>query len=157
MGSLDQAVKGLRYVAVIALALGISQETRADNCSGYEAEVNKSYEQIELSKGNVMSTFTSYSVITSDDYPDANGETGECYGTWLVTSDGKSRGSGFCAWKDKDGDTEYAQWEATPQGGTWKDVGGTGKWTGKLSSGWNKMVTRDGKLSLIKWGGNCRQ
>ncbi|HTS54684.1 MAG TPA: hypothetical protein VMH26_15535, partial [Burkholderiales bacterium] len=74
-----------------------------------------------------------------------------------VTSDGKSRGWGFCAYKDKDGDTEYIQWESTPQSGMWKDVGGTGKWAGMRSSGWTKMVAQDGKMSLFKWGGNCQQ
>jgi hypothetical protein len=74
----------------------------------------------------------------------------------LVTTDGQSRGSGFCAWKDKDGDTEYAQWEVNAEGWKWKDVGGTGKWAGVHYSGWMKPVAQDGKMSLFRWGGNCK-
>ena len=156
MESLQKAVNAVRCAMAVSLAVGYSQVSAADNCSGYDAEVNKSYEQIELSKGNVVSSFTNHSIITSQDYPIANGEMGECYGTWLVTTEGLSMGSGFCAWKDKDGDTEYAQWEANAEAGTWKDLGGTGKWAGKHYSGWSKMAAKDGKMSLVRWGGNCK-
>jgi len=157
MDSLERTVMVMRWAAVVFLALGFSQTSRADNCSGYAAEVIKSYEQIELSQGNVMSAFSGYDIVTSDDEPNSQGELGDCYGTWLVTSDGTSRGGGFCAFKDKDGDTEYVQWEANAQAGTWKDVGGTGKWAGKHNAGWTKVVARDDKRTLLRWGGTCEQ
>ena len=157
MKSLNITVGAIRCAILVSLALGFSQASRADNCSGYAAEVNKSHEQIELSTGNVMSSFTGYDIVTSDDDPNSNGEMGECYGSWLATSDGKSRGAGFCAFKDKDGDTEYVQWEANATEGTWKDVGGTGKWAGKRNSGWTKVVARDDKRTLLRWGGTCEQ
>ena len=157
MGSLRRAIRALPCAMVVLLGLGLCQASHADNCSGYIAEFNNSYDQsLELVQANLMNSFNSYDIMTSNDYPNYNGQMGECHGAWLVTSDGKSSGTGSCAFSDKDGDTEYVQWESSTEGGTWKHVGGTGKWVGKHNSGWTKLLARDHKRTLLQWGGTCQ-
>jgi len=152
------SIRTLQCAAALSLGLACSQVSRADNCSGYIAEVNRSYEQsLELNKTNRMSSFTSYDIITSGDNPNFDGRMGECHGTWLVMSNGDPKGGAYCAFTDKDGDTAYVQWEVTAQGGTWKGVGGTGKWADNVSAGWTKRVARDDKRTLLQWGGICQQ
>jgi len=150
-----RTVQALQSAVLVSLALGFSQAYGADNCSGSTVALDKSYEERDLSNGNVMSSFIGYDVIGSDD--GFNADMKNCHGTWLVSFDGKSKGGGYCAFKGKDGDTEYVEWEATPQGGTWSDMGGTGKWASKHNSGWTKEVAREGQMALIQWGGTCER
>lgn len=104
----------------------------------------------------MLSSFSDYIIRSSDNWPADNGTTGECHGSWLDTPDGKSRGWGYCLFKDKDGDTESAAWEwPSPAGGTWRVTGGTGKFAGKTDSGWAKALVRDGKMALVQWGATC--
>ena len=128
----------------------------ADNCTGYDVLVSKSYEKMELGQGYVLSYFSAYSVVTSDNWPMANGTTGECSGSELATSDGGSKSRGYCLRKDKDGDIVSIAWEwPSNAGGTWTQTGGTGKFAHATGSGWAKPFVGDGKMEMVKWGGNC--
>src|SRR5262249_51185400 len=106
-------------------------------------------------KTSVMRSFTSYDIITSNDDPAANGRLGECRGTWLVSAGGVPTGHGYCSFQDKDGEVEYIQWDTSPSGGTWKGVGGTGKWADRANSGWTKLIAHDANRTLLQWGGTC--
>lgn len=128
----------------------------ADNCTGYDVLVNKSYEKMELDKGNVLSHFSSYSIVTSDNWPMVNGTTGECSGSELSTPDGASKSRGYCLRKDKDGDIMTIAWEwPSNAGGTWVQTSGTGKFAQIKGSGWAKPYVSDGKMEMVQWGGNC--
>jgi hypothetical protein len=152
-----RTVQALQCAVMVSLGLGISQAYGADDCSGGTAALDKSHEERDLANGNVMSSFIGYDVIGSDEDSSSNADMTNCHSTWLVSFDGKSKGGGYCAFKDKDGDTEYVEWEATPHGGTWRDMGGTGKWASKHNSGWTKEVAREGQMALIQWGGTCER
>ena len=141
---------------LVLLGLKVAHAAPADNCTGFIAEVNRAYEQsLEVGNAGRVNSFTSYDIVTSD-APEINGELGECRGTW-VASDGKYTGGGYCSFKDKDGDTQYLRWEASFPVGTWRSVGGTGKWADNNNSGWIRLVTRDDKRTLLQWGGTCEK
>jgi len=82
---------------------------------------------------------------------------GECAGTVLQTEDGKIQQVGYCSRHDKDGDTQSISFQQAPGAdkGEWKTTGGTGKFAGKVNSGWFQPVLMDGKSSVVKWGGDC--
>ena len=41
--------------------------------------------------------------------------------------------------------------------GTWRASGGSGKFASKnKDSGWFQGVVIDGKMSVTRWGGNCK-
>ena len=77
----------------------------------------------------------------------------------LATTDGATRGSGHCVWKDKDGDTLSNQFEqeagADKTKWKWKTFGGTGKYADKTGSGWVQAARSDGKMNVWKWEGMC--
>jgi len=129
----------------------------ADSCSGYDSLVATYAETLDLGSGHTLTVFRQSSILTSDDSI-YNLVTGECSGTALSTPDGKVRVSGHCARRDKDNDTasiEFSQ-AAGADKGVWKSTGGTGKFAGKNHSGWFQDVRTDGKMTISKWGGNCR-
>jgi len=150
-------------IAVASLAaacgLGIADLRAADNCSGYDVLVNQHSDTLELAKDHTLTTSIDYSIVTTDDPKNIyNMATGRCTGVFLVMPGGKVAGSGFCLRKDKDGDTESLSWEL-PVGadkGTWKQAGGTGKFAGKTDSGWWQPTVNDGKMTVTRWGGNCK-
>ena len=65
---------------------------------------------------------------------------------------------GYCARRDKDGDTQSISWHSAPGAdkGVWKSTGGSGKFAGKQDSGWFQGTVSDGKMSVSKWGGTCK-
>jgi len=130
----------------------------ADNCSGEDVLVAQSAETIEVAKGHSLTVVRLFSVVTSGDTPIFDATTGECSGTWLTTPDGKTRGAGHCARRDKDGDTYSIEWSMAPGAdkGQWRVAGGTGKFANKANSGWFQQAVADGKMSVTKWGGNCK-
>ena len=139
------------------MLLGImSVSSWADTCTGYDILVAQSAETIDLGKGLKQTSVKSQSIVMSNDSV-YNLATGECSGTLLQTEDGKSQGSGYCARRDKDGDTVSIAWSLAPGAdkGEWKSTGGTGKYAGKHDSGWFQNVPLDGKVSVTKWGGDC--
>jgi hypothetical protein len=132
---------------------------QAAECSGYSAEVTQVAETVELAKGHSLLVFKAHSIVLTDDPQHKfNLATGECSGTILSTPEGGPRGSGHCLRKDKAGDTYSVEWSLASgaEKGTWKTVAGTGKFAGKVDSGWFQNVAADGKMSVVRWGGMCQ-
>lgn len=129
----------------------------ADNCTGYDSAVGISVETLDLGNGHTLTAFRQASMLTSENsiYQLA---TGECSGAALSTPDGKVRVNGYCARRDKDGDTQSVEFSqaAGADKGTWKSTGGTGKFASKTDSGWFQDVRTDGKMTIAKWGGSCK-
>ncbi len=111
---------------------------------------------IDLGHGLKQISTRSTSVLVSNDSI-YNALTGECAGTVLQTEDGKTQAAGFCARRDKDGNTQSISWRQAPGAdkGEWRATGGTGKFAGKNDTGWFQNVLTDGKAGLVKWGGEC--
>jgi len=145
-------------VLVLATICSVATDIHAaDNCTGAEATVDTYTETFQVSKDHSLTVVRSASVVMTEDAPMYNLTSGECTASVLATPDGKTQATGHCLRHDKDGDTWSLEW-TQPSGtdkGTWKTVGGTGKFAGKHSSGWFQEVRRDGKLGAIKWGGSC--
>jgi hypothetical protein len=77
----------------------------------------------------------------------------------LTTPDGKTQGSGSCARRDQDGDVLNEEWvstDGTGAKGTFKNVGGTGKFANAASVGQWEFTQLQGKMSAVRWVGNCR-
>ncbi len=110
----------------------------------------------DLGKNHTITTWKAHSVLVSPGTIYDN-TSGECSGTILATPDGKVQSMGYCARRDKDGDTVSISWHqgAGADKGMWKSTGGTGKFAGKKDSGWYQAVMADGVMSATKWGGNC--
>jgi hypothetical protein len=149
-------------LAQVALGLVTSSlvcdlSVAADNCTGYDVLVTQTAETTDLGKGHTLTLVRQTSLITTQDAPIYNLVSGECQGSMLTTPDGKTRGSGHCARRDKDGDTVSIEWAQPPgeQRSIWKLTGGTGKFAGKTGSGWGEGVRSDGKIYVVKWGGTC--
>ena len=77
---------------------------------------------------------------------------------FLSTPDGKTQAMGYCARRDKDGDTSSISWHqaAGADKGMWKSTGGTGKFANRTDSGWYQAAMADGAMSSTVWGGTCR-
>lgn len=130
----------------------------ADNCSGYDVLVNQSGETLDLGAGQTLFVGRNHSLnVDNDPTAKANLTIGECNGTFLTTSDGKSRGTGYCLRKDKDGDTYSVEWAMAPgaEKGTWKINPGTGKFSKSSGTGWWQNAAASGKMFVTRWGGNC--
>ena len=143
--------------AVVTSVLACNPSLAADNCTGYDVLVTQSAETTDLGKGHTVTVVSQSSLLISEDAPIYNLVSGVCQGSLLTTPDGKTRGSGHCARRDKDGDTQSIEWSQAPgaQRSTWKLTGGTGKFAGKTGSGWGEGVRSDGKILVVKWGGTC--
>ena len=82
--------------------------------------------------------------------------------TWqlITTADGNTEGWGHCARKDRDGDVLNEAW-ILPLGkdfkGTWKHVGGTGKYANASGTGSWEVVMSSGKMAAVYFTGNCTQ
>jgi hypothetical protein len=137
-------------VSTAILSLGIMgvSSSRADNCTGYDALVSQSAEMTDLGHGLKQTSLKSQSILISNDSI-YNLVAGECAGTILQTEDGKTQSAGYCARRDKDGDTTSISWHFAlgADKGEWKSAGGTGKFAGKESGGWSQIVLADGKNS----------
>lgn len=140
-----------------ALAACATLAFAADTCTGVDVLVTQTAETTEIAKNHTITIWKAYSVLASSDSI-YNNTTGECSGTILSTPDGKTQSMGYCARRDKDGDTQSISWHAGPGAdkGMWKSTGGSGKFAGKQDSGWFQNVVADGKMSVSKWGGTCR-
>ena len=132
----------------------------AGKCAGTNINNTMMWEPNEISKGTTLATFRITSVTVNDD-PSAPNHlvSGECVGSFMMTPDGKTRGSGSCARRDKDGDVLNEEW-VTAGGsgskGTWKNVGGTGKFANTNNSGQWEFSPLQGKMGAVRWGGNCQ-
>jgi hypothetical protein len=147
----------LGYPAFLLLGLMCVSPSWADNCTGYDALVTQSAETTDLGHGLKQTSVRSTSMLFSNDSM-YNLVGGECSGTVLQTEDGKTQQMGYCARRDKDGDTQSISFQFAPGAdkGEWKSTGGTGKFAGKQGSGWGQVVLADGKNTVVKWGGNCQ-
>ena len=156
-------MKGSAYLLaaisiVLMTGLWLAGVAQAEQCSGYDVLVSQVSETTELSKGHTITVVRAHSMIVTDNPSDKYNLTiGECSGSIVNTPDGKATGTGACARRDKDGDTYSLEWGIAPgaERGTWKTVAGTGKFAGKLDSGWYQDVVADGKVFASKWGGTC--
>jgi hypothetical protein len=150
----------LRFVGYIAvLPLGVvcmSPAWGADTCTGYDTLVTQSSETTDLGHGLKLTSSRAQSVVMSNDsiYKMV---AGECSSTNLRTPDGKTQLMGYCARRDKDGDTTSISTIQSPGADKieWKSTGGTGKYEGKRDSGWAQIVFAEGKTLVVKWGGDC--
>ena len=146
---------GLVAVWCVAPAIGF-----AGKCSGTNINNLVSWEPTEVAKGTTLATMRITSVTVSDDPAAAfHLVSGECVGHFLITPDGKTAASGSCARKDKDGDVLNEEWIATDgtgNKGTWKLVGGTGKFAGAKGAAQWEFSQLQGKMAAVRWVGNCQ-
>jgi hypothetical protein len=127
----------------------------ADTCSGLDTLTTETAETADLGGGLKQTSWTASSVVTSNDSP-FNLLVGVCSSTTLVTPDGKTQSSGFCARHDKDGDTNSISISQEGDKLTWKSLSGTGKYsTSTKNTGWAQPVFSEGKIRIVKWGGDC--
>jgi len=132
----------------------------AGKCAGTNINNLVSWEPSEISKGTTLAIMRITSVTVGDD-PSATYHliSGECIGQFLTTPDGKTVASGSCARRDKDGDVLNEEWVATDgtgNKGTWKNVGGTGKFSNARNSGQFEFSQLQGKMGAVRWAGNCQ-
>jgi hypothetical protein len=130
----------------------------ADTCTGTTVNISQMAESTETTKGNAIVTTRSISVVVTDNVKAPyNYASGECAGTFISTTDGAMHGYGHCSRRDRDGDVYNEEW-AFPGGGQkgkWRLIGGTGKWAEVRWSGWFEPVMSNGRMSAVRWGGNC--
>ena len=147
-------------LGLVAAWSAIPAVSFAGKCSGTNINNTVSWEPTEIAKGTTLATFRITSVTVSDD-PSAAFHlvSGECVGSFLMTSDGKTQGSGSCARRDKDGDVLNEEWVTvggSDSKGTWKNVGGTGKFSSVRSTGQWEFSPLQGKMGAVRWVGNCQ-
>ena len=131
----------------------------AGKCAGTNVNTTLLWEPIEIAKGTTLTLWRATSVTVSDD-PTASYHlaAGECVGTFLATPDGKLSGSGSCARADKDGDVLNEEWikpAATEFKGTWRNVGGTGKYASNAATAQWQGIMSQGKMGAVRWTGTC--
>lgn len=146
-------------VVIGLFALASATSAHAEMCSGYNINSSIAFDITELASGNTLSTLRVTSVHVSED-PSSHLHlaAGECSGSITTTVDGKMQGQGHCLRKDKDGDIYDEQWNLAPgaEKGTWKLVGGSGKYAALRGSGWWQITMSQGKTTAVRWVGNCR-
>lgn len=153
-----RAYQLLQAAFVVCGTLMVCGVSLADNCSGHDVLVNRFTETTAVAKDHALTTMIDHSVITSDDYQIVDGTTGECAATMLTFPDGKTKVSGHCVRRDKDGDSYSVEFSSVPDiaGTAWKIIAGTGKFKGNASSGRAQSAVHDGKIILVKWAGICK-
>lgn len=155
---MNRKLRGLKNRIATALLLACTSSLAwADNCTGVDVLVTQTGETTEIAKNHTITIWKAYSVLSSPDSVYDN-TTGECSGVILATPDGKTQAMGYCARRDKDGDTQSISWHSAPGAdkGVWKATGGSGKFAGRQDSGWFQNAVSDGKMSVSKWGGTCK-
>ncbi len=154
------ARKKFVYLGLLAVWCAVPAVSYAGECAGTKINNLISRESTEIAKGTTLVTWRVTSVTVSDD-PSApyHLASGECVGSFLNTPDGKTQGSGSCARKDKDGDVLNEEWVTTGgtgDKGTWKNVGGTGKYATAAGTGQWEYTQLQGKMAAVRWVGNCQ-
>lgn len=145
---------GLFALACFAPGIGL-----AEKCAGTNINNLVSWEPTEIEKGTKLSTLRITSVTVNDD-PKAPNHlvSGECIGSFLIKPNGKTDVRVFCARKDKDGDVLNEEaWSADGDGskGTWKNVGGTGKFKNATGTAQWEVIPLQGKMAAVRWIGDC--
>ena len=131
----------------------------AAKCSGYNVNNVLLLESNELADGTTLTTLRLSSVHVSEDTSSPlHLAAGECSGALSTTPDGKTQGQGYCMRKDSDGDVYNEQWNLAPgaEKGSWKLVGGSGKYTSMSGSGWWQVTMSQGKMAAVRWVGSCQ-
>ena len=148
------------FLGLLAVWCGSPSVSFAEKCAGTNINNLVSWEPTEIAKGTTLAIMRITSVSVSDDPNTANHlVSGECVGSFLTGPDGKTQGSGSCARRDKDGDVLNEEWVSTDGAGakgTWKNVGGTGKFAKAASTGQWEYTQLQGKMAAVRWVGNCR-
>ena len=146
--------------AVVPMLLGVVPTISfAAKCAGTNINNLVSWEPTEISKGSTLATLRVTSVTVNDDSRQPNHlASGECIGAFITSLDGKTNGRVWCARRDKDGDVLYE--ESVTNGGngmkgTWKNVGGTGKFAKASGSAEWEVTLLQGKLASVRWSGDC--
>ncbi len=137
----------------------VSAEAHAAKCSGHNINNALLFESSELANGTTLTTMRLSSVHVSEDTSSPlHLAAGECAGALTATPDGKTQGQGYCMRKDKDGDVYNEQWNLAPgaEKGTWKLVGGSGKYASMSGSGWWQVTMSEGNLAAVRWVGTCQ-
>lgn len=130
----------------------------ADNCTGYDISATTMADTRDVGEGMTLTTFQQENVVMSVDTPNYQNLTGQCAGTVLTMPDGRIFVTGHCVRRDKDGHTQAIEWgqAAGAEKGSWKELGGTGKFANAQGTGWFQEAHADGKSSVVKWGGTCK-
>jgi len=144
-------------VASVALT---ANNALAEKCNGYA--MTKSMKPIlmrETPDGAKVKWYTSegiFFVANPQNHP-ANGVNRICAGGLQIAPDGKSgSGTGSCTYADMDGDVYHLIWNSTFGKGTWKIVGGTGKFEKFTGNGTYKLAKRyQNSLGTSTWEGEC--
>ena len=146
-------------LGILAVLMLNPMVVHAGKCSGMNVNNLVSWDQTEIAKGTTLATFRATSVSVSDDTgAPAHMVAGECIGSFLTNPDGKTQAIGYCARRDKDGDVLYEDWistNGTGGKGTWRNAGGTGKFSKTTNSGQWEFNPLQGKMSAVRWVGNC--
>lgn len=144
----------LASTAALFLSLTAPLAATAAECSGFFSGAIESSSGTEVGKGHGIAFWTTRQ--SSDSNNSGYTGVGMCNGYMLTLPGGTTQVAGFCALKDKKGDSWSFAYGIEPgaERGWWKITGGTGALTAK-SSGWFQQTVTDGKTSLGVWGGNC--
>jgi hypothetical protein len=154
-----KTTNGVFCVGVLAVLAAAPAVCFAGKCAGTNINNMVSWEPTEIYKGTTLATLRITSVTVNDD-PTAPNHlvSGECIGSFITTPDGKTEGRVFCARKDKDGDVlneEATTVGGTGSKGTWKNVGGTGKFANATGTAQWEVIPLQGKMAAVRWVGNC--
>jgi len=159
----ERLMKRLETVIWIGLAAALSTAPAVSfggKCSGTNINNMVSWEPTEINKGTTLATLRITSVTVNDDRTAPNHlVSGECIGSFITKPDGKTDGRVFCARKDKDGDVlneEAVTVDGNASKGTWKNVGGTGKFANATGSAQWEVLPLQGKMAAVRWVGDCQ-
>jgi len=146
-------------IAATALVMGWSGMSNAAKCSGTNFNSTMHWEESEIFKGAKVAIHRHTSTIASDD-PSApyHMASGECVGAYLIGADGRMQASGNCARADKDGDVLYEEWVmplGTALKGSWRIVGGTGKFAKATGTAQWEATLLGAKSAAVRWSGEC--
>ncbi len=152
-------VKTIIVLGAAAVALA-ANDVLAEKCSGYVVSTPlKPILLREASDGSKVQWFSSegiFIVARPENHP-ADRVNRVCGGGFKVVPDGKSgSGMGSCSYTDMDGDVFHLAWQSTFTEGTWKIVGGTGKFEEFSGHGTFKPAKRFEKFwGSSTWEGEC--
>ena len=148
----------LLCAGLLALLCASPAVSLAAKCGGTNINNTVTWGPTEIGKGTKLSILRITSVIVSDD-PGApfHLASGECVGSFLISPDGKTSVSGFCARRDKDGDVLNEEWASSGGGvGTSKLVGGTGKFAHAAGTSQWRQTPLHGTTAAVRWTGDCQ-
>lgn len=154
-------MKTKNFVSVFlagVMGMGLVSVVQAGKMSGtgHNANHNVSTETSKLADGRVMMRMRDANVIMGNNAGNPFNQTPlDCYSTFVASPDMSSgKGGGYCNGIDKDGDVWWISFQGDFGGGTWKFLGGTGKFDG-ISGGGNykPVVQMEGGRSISVWDG----